>query len=103
MEEADEADVELEEEADVEKEVDVEEEADVEKEVDIENKVDVEEEANVEDEGTFITSTTIFNWTSHPTDIKFARANCTRSLLYSNGGAYTKVVIEVLRKEEGIP
>ncbi|KAL5457671.1 hypothetical protein EMCRGX_G034956 [Ephydatia muelleri] len=32
-----------------------------------------------------------------------ARANCKRSLLYSNGGAYTKVVIEVLRKEEGIP
>ena len=30
-----------------------------------------------------------------------ARANCKRSLLYSNGGAYTKVVIEVLRKEEG--
>ena len=30
-----------------------------------------------------------------------ARANCKRSLLYSNGGAYAKVVIEVLRKEEG--
>ena len=30
-----------------------------------------------------------------------ARANCKRSLLYSNGDAYTKVVIEVLRKEDG--